>query len=71
MECLVLFDCFPGSLHRGGGAGGGDEGGGGSGAGVSPLHNTDCSIDSQEMPQLWITNQAKHVRHAAQETNKH
>lgn len=40
------------------------------GVGVSPLHNTDCSIDSQEMAQLWITNQAKHVRHAARETNK-
>lgn len=40
------------------------------GVGVSLLHNTDCSIDSQEMAQLWITNQAKHVRHAARETNK-
>lgn len=52
-------------LHRASGAGGG-----GLGVGVPPLHSTDCSIDSQEMAQLWITIQAKHVRHAARETNK-
>lgn len=51
-ECLVPFDYFLGSLHRGSGAGGGggDEGSSVLGVGVPPLHNTDCSIDSQEMP---------------------
>lgn len=49
-ECLAPSDYFLGSLHRGRGAGSGDEGGGRLGVGVPLMHNTDCSLDSQEMP---------------------